>query len=588
MSKHKWHSNSSKLVNVEKNMTHKNPWDIGSLYDFLNFNCPSCPYKDNSKQEFVNHACRVHPEAGPYLRKIQDDSISDIHIPEYEFIKKESKNEIENEEAFSVIAESDRVKVEHYKIKSEFENDNFENEQFSYDNFEENEDESYVQEDFDDAYYDEEEQEPKLKEENFKCKICNEVFSKKSSLSRHKKKFHSDGKFDDLHCSICDKFFIRKISLKNHNEIFHAEDSEEQQHCTICEKNFKNKYFLYAHNRKFHPDVKNYQCEWCDEKFSQFRNLKKHVLLLHEEKSNNSTVQCEKCSQMVTKYYYKIHMARVHPEECEDQIDLLEKIKCEKCDLWIQKLGMKTHIRSMHSDDPCICDFCGNAYGNQLKLKHHIYDVHKEKVQARKYNTEKTQKIECSQCNKMIRKGNIEKHILSCQKKYAKIEIANSNRLESNSPQKLVHVVPVSVKVKCEYCGKSYARAALKQHIKSVHEKVKDFQCPKCGMAFSEKRSLKNHDSTAHSEIRNFKCDQCEKTYKLSQHLKDHIKVVHEGRKDYVCPTCGKAFGTSKHLKRHCDTVHEKIKRWECDYCTNAFGQSHELKKHLQNCRQRV
>ena len=156
-------------------MTHKNPWDIGSLYDFLNFNCPSCPYKDNSKQEFVNHACRVHPEAGPYLRKIQDNSISDIHIPEYEFIKKESKYEIENEneEAFSVIAESDRVKVEHYKIKSEFENDDFENEQFSYDNFEE--DESYVQEDFDDAYYDEEEQEPKLKEENFKCKICNEA-----------------------------------------------------------------------------------------------------------------------------------------------------------------------------------------------------------------------------------------------------------------------------------------------------------------------------------------------------------------------------------------------------------------------------
>ena len=380
-------------------MTHKNPWDIGSLYDFLNFNCPSCPYKDNSKQEFVNHACRVHPEAGLYLRKIQDDSISDIHFPEYEFIKKESKNEIENEEAFSVIAESDRVKVEHYKIKSEFENDNFENEQFSYDNFEENEDESYVQEDFDDAYYDEEEQEPKLKEENFKCKICNEVFTKKSSLSRHKKKFHSDGKFDDLHCSICDKFFIRKISLKNHNEIFHAEDSEEQQHCTICEKNFKNKYFLYAHNRKFHPDVKNYQCEWCDEKFSQFKNLKKHVLLLHEEKSNNSTVQCEKCSQMVKKSYYDEHMARVHPEENEDLME-----KCEKCNLLVLKVGMKRHFLRMHSEDPCQCDFCGKEYSNQIKLKNHIYNKHKDKQQIRKYDLEKIPRVDCPKCQKSIRK----------------------------------------------------------------------------------------------------------------------------------------------------------------------------------------
>ena len=48
-----------------------NPWqDIQSLYDLQFFICPSCPYVNNSKQEFVNHAYFDHPESDQYLRNI--------------------------------------------------------------------------------------------------------------------------------------------------------------------------------------------------------------------------------------------------------------------------------------------------------------------------------------------------------------------------------------------------------------------------------------------------------------------------------------------------------------------------------------
>ena len=40
-----------------------NPWNFHSLYDLLYFNCPSCAYKNNSKQEFVNHAYDRHPKS---------------------------------------------------------------------------------------------------------------------------------------------------------------------------------------------------------------------------------------------------------------------------------------------------------------------------------------------------------------------------------------------------------------------------------------------------------------------------------------------------------------------------------------------
>ena len=60
------------------------PWNVQSLYDLQYFNCPSplCIYKNNSKQQFIDHAYHFHPEADQYLRNINDGSISDVDIPE--------------------------------------------------------------------------------------------------------------------------------------------------------------------------------------------------------------------------------------------------------------------------------------------------------------------------------------------------------------------------------------------------------------------------------------------------------------------------------------------------------------------------
>ena len=59
----------------------QNPWSIESIYDFQYFICPKCSYQNHSKQEFVNHAFEIHPEAVDHLCKIQDDSLNDIFCP---------------------------------------------------------------------------------------------------------------------------------------------------------------------------------------------------------------------------------------------------------------------------------------------------------------------------------------------------------------------------------------------------------------------------------------------------------------------------------------------------------------------------
>ena len=62
-------------------MTTDNPWNIKSIYELQYFNCPSCFFKDISKQEIINHAYEVHPESIDYLYNINDNSLSDIVCP---------------------------------------------------------------------------------------------------------------------------------------------------------------------------------------------------------------------------------------------------------------------------------------------------------------------------------------------------------------------------------------------------------------------------------------------------------------------------------------------------------------------------
>ena len=58
-----------------------NPWSIQSIFELQYFNCPSCVFKNSSKQEFIDHAYEIHPESINYLTKIDDNSLKDVLLP---------------------------------------------------------------------------------------------------------------------------------------------------------------------------------------------------------------------------------------------------------------------------------------------------------------------------------------------------------------------------------------------------------------------------------------------------------------------------------------------------------------------------
>ena len=86
----------------------ENPWHIESIYDLQYFNCPSCIFRNHSKQEFIDHAYEIHPDSIEHLFNIKDDSLADIIFPNYE-IKEEFVSKIKVE-----IKEEERIFDESY------------------------------------------------------------------------------------------------------------------------------------------------------------------------------------------------------------------------------------------------------------------------------------------------------------------------------------------------------------------------------------------------------------------------------------------------------------------------------------------
>ena len=67
-------------IDMEKGME-DNQWNVNSIYELHFFNCRSCIFKSNSKQEIVTHACEFHPESMTFLQNVIDNSLADVICP---------------------------------------------------------------------------------------------------------------------------------------------------------------------------------------------------------------------------------------------------------------------------------------------------------------------------------------------------------------------------------------------------------------------------------------------------------------------------------------------------------------------------
>ena len=299
----------------------ENPWTIKSIYDLQYFNCPSCVFKDNSKQEFINHAFTIHPEIVEYLRNIKDGSLNDIYFPwnignmkiETPFpVKCEIEYEILNDETNDDILEEFYVEQNIESDINDSSNDS-ENEH-SNDNEKRKKDNRLI-----------------LNEaQQHVCEKCGKNFDQtvnpKFNLSRHIKRECCEEKQINYDCDICSKKFKTLEILNEHvSELHFVQNGNKNFKCLSCSKVFSQASIVKRHIKKVHEGIKDYKCDICNKVFGYNKDLKRHKESVHEGK--DLSVKCGLCN--------KIYSSRE---------------------------GLLQHLRIDHEGKRSVCEICGKSF----------------------------------------------------------------------------------------------------------------------------------------------------------------------------------------------------------------------------------
>lgn len=205
----------------------ENVWNIQSLYDLQFFLCPSCTYKNNLKQEFINHVYELHPDSDQYLKNITDGSLRDVEIPTLNINDEFDQNLVlypSNEFHFEI------------DLKNESIENSVENSIDSVNNG--------------DIY----------------CEQCDLDFCNLSSLQDHIRLLHLDNTNNDkkYKCESCVKTFLKKQSLKTH---LLTHENEGKKKCDYCEKIVRIKTELKRHLISEHREIAaKFKCDICEKK----------------------------------------------------------------------------------------------------------------------------------------------------------------------------------------------------------------------------------------------------------------------------------------------------------------------------------
>ena len=121
----------------------------------------------------------------------------------------------------------------------------------------------------------------------------------------------------------------------------------------------------------------------------------------------------------------------------------------------------------------------------------------------------------------------------------------------------------------------------LEQHIRSLHEKVKE-TCEVCRKTFSDKSNLRKHVRKVHEEI--IHVTKAAEKRKAIEPLETQPKRI---KTELVCGECHKEFTEHKNLNKHMKNIHmqKNLKCNNCEYTTNDWP---NMQRHSESCEKRM
>jgi len=351
----------------------------------------------------------------------------------------------------------------------------------------------------------------------------------------------------------------------------------------------RDSLFHFPQDEGLRDSSYEYQCTLCVRGFAVPRMFKQHVRR-HGARSEDDCYFCLYCTDYVafpTAQQANAHQAREHDTE---------SYACPYCPKTFKKgykWHLNEHIQAQHAHKCVICASCGTELSKKVSLKHHQErhgKYHDSKCRicpdfeastwadnVKHYDTVHNGEVQykCGLCPAWFMTNLQRLH-------HASTECTASKTTTMQAEQK-----QEKTKEMCPYCGVSYSRSYMQDHINynhgthaipceepgcnyvikhpdaikrhmRLHEK---FQCEECGYT-NTKKMLSRHKKSVHTQnhLKPFVCKVCNKGFADKQHWADHNNV-HTGAKPYKCPHCDMGFASGGTRAGHVRSVHLGKKR---------------------------
>lgn len=221
---------------------------------------------------------------------------------------------------------------------------------------------------------------------HLQCKHC-----------QHELKSMEEDCFWQRVCSVCGKEF-KTIALRRAHQARHA---IPRYRCDLCDKTCVNKFTFQRHLVETHSIVQDFEydsehtdeeeleegsftCTICGKRYSNHRNMKRHLSSSH---MNSRKPKCKVCNkEFQTAFNLKVHLKMQH-KVIQSTIAVESKIptsepteyKCETClKVFYSKSNLCRHIQGVHQKKLHECNLCNKTYARYEKLKDHQMKKHNQ------------------------------------------------------------------------------------------------------------------------------------------------------------------------------------------------------------------